>query len=139
MSLNLTTIAFLRKYVDRAVATGGISLGGAHDINKYYKQNTIITSGGRTYIAKQDVPAGVELVEGEYWGVFVESSGDKTYDHVQAEPSSHWVIAHNLGKYPSVVTTDIEEHPILGDVIYKDLNTVEINFSEKITGKVHFN
>lgn len=139
MSLNLATIAYMRKYVDKAVATGGIQLGGGHDETKYYKQNTIVSSGGKTYIAVQDVPIGVALENGEYWKVFIESSGDKTYDYEQTTASNKWVITHNLSKHPSVSITDDAGNAILGDIIYKNLNTLEISFSEAITGKVHLN
>ena len=139
MSLNLASIAYMRKYVDKAVATGGIQLGGGYDETKYYKANTIVSSGGKTYIAVQDVPAGVTLEDENYWKVFVESSGDKTYDYTQSTASNNWIITHNLNKYPSVSITDDNGNTILGDIIYKNLNTLEITFSEEITGKVHLN
>jgi hypothetical protein len=51
MSFNLTTIAYLRKYVDKAVATGGVIAGGEWNQDKPYKKNTIVTKGEKIYIA----------------------------------------------------------------------------------------
>lgn len=61
-----------------------------------------------------------------------------SYEHVQADASATWVVAHNLGLYPIVdifVDYEGEKHKILPlSVEYTDLNTCTISFSVPRTG-----
>lgn len=144
MSLNLATIAYMRKYVDKAVSTGGVSAGGEWSPDKFYKKNTIITKGEKIYIAIQDVPEGTLLENGEYWSIFLDvesmvSGSDKTYRFQQTTPSKEWVISHNLNKYPSVVITDALGNLIIGDVQYIDLNSLKINLTIPTNGWANLN
>lgn len=56
------------------------------------------------------------------------------YVHEQIQPSSTWIVAHGLAKYPSVVTVDIDRTEIFANIEYVDQNTVQITFSELYTG-----
>lgn len=144
MSLNLTTIAYMRKYVDKAIATGGVSAGGEWSPDKFYKKNTIITKGEKIYIATQDVPEGTSIENTEYWNIFLDvesmvSGSDKTYRFQQTEPSTEWIVLHNLNKYPSVIITDALGNLIIGDVQYIDLNSLKINLTIPTNGWVNLN
>ena len=83
--------------------------------------NTIITKGEKIYIATQDVPEGTSIENTEYWNIFLDvesmvSGSDKTYRFQQTEPSTEWIVLHNLNKYPSVIITDALGNLIIGDV-----------------------
>ena len=65
-------------------------------------------------------------------------TSDAAYTHSQAVASAVWTAAHNLGKYPAVTVADNLRAPLLADVSYVDLNTVQVAFSSARTGFVFF-
>jgi len=67
------------------------------------------------------------------------SGGDKNYEHIQAIPASTWNIIHNLGKYPSVNVIDSTGSLVDGDVLYLDINTVQVGFGAGFSGKAFLN
>ena len=66
-------------------------------------------------------------------------STDKTYEHVQNTPSATWTIQHNLGKFPSVTSVNINNIVMYGEVTYIDSNNLTINFSAGFSGKAYMN
>lgn len=67
------------------------------------------------------------------------SGGDKTFPYAQPTASASWLIAHGLGKYPSVSVVDSAGSQIFGAVNYLDLNTVRIDFSLPFSGSAFLN
>lgn len=67
------------------------------------------------------------------------SAPDKNYIHTQNEPSSNWLVQHNLNKFPTLTIIDEEGVSIIGLLRFIDLNTVEINFTEPLIGKAFAN
>ena len=63
---------------------------------------------------------------------------DLNYTHVQAS-SSTWVIAHSLGKIPSVTVIDSSGNKVNGDVAYTDLNNLTISFNTAFAGTAYLN
>ena len=63
---------------------------------------------------------------------------DLNYTHVQASSAS-WVIAHNLGKIPSVTVQDGSGNRVHGDVSYTDLNNLTITFNIAFAGTAYLN
>lgn len=63
---------------------------------------------------------------------------DLNYTHVQAS-SSTWVIAHSLGKIPSVTVIDSSGNKVNGDVTYTDLNNLTISFNTAFAGTAYLN
>lgn len=61
--------------------------------------------------------------------------GGAFFVHEQMVASSVWLIVHNLGLYPAVVITDTAGRQIYGDILYLDLNTVQLTFSTAISGR----
>lgn len=55
----------------------------------------------------------------------------------QTIPSMTWVVEHNLGLNPSVVTADTDGDIIQGTVQFDSLNQLTITFAEPITGTVY--
>ena len=66
-------------------------------------------------------------------------STDKTYEHVQNTPSATWTIQHDLGKFPSVTSVNINNVAMYGEVTYIDSNNLTINFSAGFSGKAYMN
>ncbi len=66
-------------------------------------------------------------------------SSDRSYTHPQGAASDVWVIAHNLGKRPSVTVQDSAYDGVEGDVFYNDANTLTITFSAAFSGVAYLN
>jgi hypothetical protein len=63
---------------------------------------------------------------------------DLNYTHVQASSAS-WVIAHNLGKIPSVTVQDNSGNTVHGDITYTNINNLTITFNTAFAGKAYLN
>ena len=89
----------------------------------------------KSYNALTDKPSinGVTLV-GD-----ITVDGDKHYTHIQATPSSEWMVTHNLGKYPSVEVVDSAGTVVVGEYTNIDTNTMLLTFSGAFSGKAYFN
>lgn len=61
------------------------------------------------------------------------------HTHVQTLASAEWVIAHNLGKNPSVSVVDSAEEEVIGEVQHVDVNNLIIRFSAAFSGKAYLN
>ena len=55
------------------------------------------------------------------------------------EPQDTWVIQHDLGKYPSVITFSEDGEIVHGHVVYEDANSIRVTFSENIKGRALIN
>jgi len=64
---------------------------------------------------------------------------DRSYTHYQSTPSSVWQVVHNLGKYPSVIVTDIYGKEKIPEISNIDINTLECRFRYANIGYVHCN
>lgn len=62
-----------------------------------------------------------------------------TFVYTQNSASDHWVIAHNMRKYPSVSIVDTAGTVVVGDVVYIDDNNVELYFSSPFSGAAYLN
>lgn len=117
-----------------------ITAAGDWDKEQSYEPNTAVTKDGKVYLSKKQVPAGTEIDNEEYWGLFLDSmGGDKNTVHEQIEPAQTWTIAHNLNKYPAITIVDDSGEITMGDISYVDENNVTITFSAPISGRVFLN
>lgn len=107
------------------------------------------TGQGGTYDELTDTPNSkvgnalklvrVNAAETDHEYVDLGSLGsDLNYTHVQAS-SNTWVIAHNLGKIPSVTVQDNSGNTVFGDVTYTDLNNLTITFNTAFAGTAYLN
>ena len=64
--------------------------------------------------------------------------GDKNYEEAFVN-QAQWNVTHNLNKNPSVSVISNNNVEIYGQVTYLTVNTLKINFSQNITGKVYLN
>lgn len=85
---------------------------GNLDLNKYYDFATFTISSG---------------------------VGDKNYVHPQDQASATWTVQHNLNKFPSVTSVNINNIEMYGEVDFIDLNNLTINFSAPFSGRAFIN
>jgi hypothetical protein len=64
---------------------------------------------------------------------------DLHYTHTQGVASATWVIAHNMGKFPSVTIADSSGRQVEGDVIFNDANQVTLQFVGSFAGIAYLN
>lgn len=69
----------------------------------------------------------------------VDANKDAYYEHTQGASSASWVIAHSLGKKPSVTVQDGSGNNVFGEVVYTDTNNLTINFNSAFTGVAYLN
>lgn len=107
------------------------------------------TGEGGTYDGLTDTPdtkigSGLKLVrvnaaETDHEYVDPGALGnDLNYTHVFASTTSV-VIAHDLGKIPSVTVVDGSGNIVHGDILYTDLNNLTITFNTAFSGTVYLN
>jgi len=59
------------------------------------------------------------------------------FTYTQSVASSFWTVNHNLGRIPLVTTVNDSGTVIIGDITHTDVNNVQIEFSEPLTGTVY--
>ncbi len=64
---------------------------------------------------------------------------DKNYVHPQDQASATWTVQHNLNKFPSVTSVNINNIEMYGEVVFNDLNNLTINFSAAFSGQAFIN
>jgi hypothetical protein len=84
---------------------------------------------------------GVISLDGSYiFSEFVDAAtGDKNYVHPQDQASATWTVQHNLNKFPSVTSVNINNIEMYGEVVFNDLNSLTINFSAAFSGQAFIN
>lgn len=146
ISLVDTSVADVIFNLDPAV---NYTVGRPYTIIKETAANQlIVTPNGSETINGQ---ATITLVdEGETLNIFTDGnnwfkyvynvgSGDKTYTHTQASPSTTWNINHGLDKRSSVTIVDSANTVVYGDVSYVDNNNITITFNKAFSGKAYIN
>ena len=67
------------------------------------------------------------------------SKDNATYVHRQTFASASWVIAHNLGKFPSVVCVESTGIVIYGNIVYNSNTQVTVGFNTTCSGNAYLN
>ena len=68
----LNSFVKLEEYVNQYTAVNEVSYGGLWDIEKQYKQWTVVTDGMKSYISIKPVPSGIAIDNSEYWTQMVD-------------------------------------------------------------------
>lgn len=139
--MDLVTLAMAKKYANDLFVegSGSIDVFGVWDENQYYPKNSMVTNGSIVYISIKDVAVGTPITDTNSWQVFMENAVDRNYVHTQAGASAEWIVAHNLGKFPSVTVIDSAGSQVIGDVTYTDINNLTIKFLGAFSGKAYLN
>jgi hypothetical protein len=105
-------------------------------------------SGDLTYDELTDTPDSKVGQAGKYIKVSDDETaheyvnavpGDAHYVHTQSVSSASWVIAHSLGKYPSILIFDDLGNTVEGDIVLTDTDNLTLNFSSAFTGVAYLN
>jgi len=120
----------------------GLSWRGAYIHTATYRTRDAVSFAGSSYVYSYESPAnGIVPTNTTYWDIIAggNESGDKTYVHIQNVAATVWTVPHNMGKFPSVSVVDSGNTEVEGDVIFIDVNTIELRFSSAFGGKAYFN
>lgn len=79
--------------------------------------------------------------DGAWWCVLDSSRPDAHFTYIQPTPSDTWVVAHNLGKHPSVTVYDSAGTEVVGTVVRDEnnLNELTIIFTSAFSGRAYLN
>ncbi len=61
------------------------------------------------------------------------------FTYAQNNPSDTWLIAHALGRYPSVTVVDSGGSTVMGDTTYHDGNSLTLHFAAPFSGTAYLN
>lgn len=82
--------------VSQDLGKAGITYYGAHDSTVAYEKNTIVESGGDSFISKQSVPIGTAITNTTYWGLLCNGFSEAEI----TTAVDAWLVAH-----PEATTT----------------------------------
>jgi hypothetical protein len=66
-----------------------------------------------------------------------KGGGADYFEFMQSVPSTKWVVAHGLGRYPSVTVTDSSGDTGIGGVQYVDANNLILSFGAPFAGSAY--
>ena len=131
----------------QALVSNNISISNYLDINNFgvYKLNSLVQdpleptfyNANLTFVRGNGNLANTKLyyIEASAIGV----TGDKNFVFNQSVAASTWNIQHNLNKFPSVTSVNINNIEVKGEIEYTDLNNLTITFSAGFSGKAYLN
>ena len=131
----------------QALVSNNISISNYLDINNFgvYKLNSLVQdpleptfyNANLTFVRGNGNLANTKLyyIEASAIGV----TGDKNFVFNQSVAASTWNIQHNLNKFPSVTSDNINNIEVKGEIEYTDLNNITITFSAGFSGKAYLN
>lgn len=67
----------------------------------------------------------------------VNVSDPSAFKWITPTVSQTWLINHNLGRFPNVLTVDDAGHQFFGSVVYNDLNNITVSFAYPVTGTAY--
>jgi hypothetical protein len=131
----------------QALVGNNISVSNYLDINNFgvYKLNSLVQdpleptfyNANLTFVRGNGNLANTKLyyIEASAIGI----TGDKNFVFNQSVAASTWNIQHNLNKFPSVTSVNINNIEVKGEIEYTDLNNLTITFSAGFSGKAYLN
>ena len=134
------TVAFMQYLVDN-----DILISEQNNIDKFgHFKITGYTLNGTVYTLNlTNIGGNGNLDLNKYYdfATFTISTGvgDKNFVFTQAVASNTWVIQHNLNKFPSVTSVNVNNIEMFGEVVFADVNNLTINFTSASSGKAYIN
>lgn len=74
-----------------------------------------------------------------FFSQYINSQSDSTYIHVQNDPSTTWIVVHNMQKYPTPLVMDENGEVVLTSISYPSLDVIHIKFLRPAIGSVTLN
>lgn len=71
------------------------------------------------------------------WLVSLKGDIGGVYTHIQAVPSSLWIINHGLGYKPNITVVDSTSRRVFGDEVYIDNNISHVSFIGGFSGEAY--
>ena len=134
------TVAFMQYLVDNDIL---ISEQNNIDEFGHFKITGYTLNGAVYTLNLTNIGGNGNLDLNKYYdfATFTISSGvgDKNFVFTQAVASNTWVIQHNLNKFPSVTSVNINNIEMYGEVVFTDVNNLTINFTSASSGKAYIN
>lgn len=134
------TVAFMQYLVDNDIL---ISEQNNIDEFGHFKITGYTLNGAVYTLNLTNIGGNGNLDLNKYYdfATFTISSGvgDKNFVFTQAVASNTWVIQHNLNKFPSVTSVNVNNIEMFGEVVFADVNNLTINFTSASSGKAYIN
>ena len=134
------TVAFMQYLVDNDIL---ISEQNNIDEFGHFKITGYTLNGAVYTLNLTNIGGNGNLDLNKYYdfATFTISSGvgDKNFVFTQAVASNTWVIQHDLNKFPSVTSVNINDFEVYGEVVFNNINNLTINFSAAFSGKAFIN
>jgi hypothetical protein len=64
---------------------------------------------------------------------------DDSFTYYQNEPSSEWIIVHNMDEFPSVTVVNSVGEEVVPDIVYVDNNTLKVISAQPFSGTAYLN
>jgi hypothetical protein len=94
----------------------------------------------KSNVTTADVPTKISQLTNDTEFITVEDIPKvSTYSYSQISPQTTWTIAHNLGKYPSVMVVDSGGNIVIGDINYISENEITVIFNSAFSGVAYLN
>ena len=98
---------------------------------------TTVTVETQTVIAEGTMgPPGVRGLKGDKGEPGLSGA---SFVHTQSIAAEEWVIAHGLGRYPSIIVVDSSGEEVEGGVTYDSSNKITVRFSAPFGGYAYLN
>jgi hypothetical protein len=81
--------------------------------------------------------SSVQVIAGPPGEDGLNGDGAATFVHIQTEPSSEWIINHNLSKFVDVIVADMADNDIGADIRRQSNDQLRILFASPFVGKVY--
>ena len=134
------TVAFMQYLVDNDIL---ISEQNNIDEFGHFKITGYTLNGAVYTLNLTNIGGNGNLDLNKYYdfATFTISSGvgDKNFVFTQDVASNTWVIQHNLNKFPSVTSVNVNNIEMFGEVVFADVNNLTINFTSASSGKAYIN
>jgi len=121
-----------------------------------YDANTLLFNPDQTYISDNERKINgisinfshdhveVDIIDLDKYtqaevDALITGAADLAFEFNQAAPATSWVIAHNLGKRPSVHVQDTSGNDVEGAITHTDVNNMTITFNTAFAGDAYLN
>ena len=100
-------------------------------------RNNVIRPHTNSLLTSQD--AGVYATVATWNNISNKPAYNPFQAWTQDFSTTTWTVTHNLGKYPAVTVVDDNGNIMYGDITYTNQNSISIEFSSDVNGKVYLN
>jgi hypothetical protein len=115
----------------------GPALSADLDAHGHRLLNVPAPTDAADLVRKSDLDAVADHLDEIAADLQGEISQGAELEFIQVEPNTLWVLQHNLGRHPKIITVDDADDVIEGEVVFIDLNIVHVLFKPGVSGKAY--